>query len=121
MPLLHGKLNILRMDGKSRAKIIKVPHTIEIEKAFLFLGRYLVYYLNHDQLDSILITRAITRPCSSQQIYIECLNYDDEQLGTCTGKKIQKTRHKQKPCVFTNCITESNLNSRYPYKEFSTA
>lgn len=109
------------MDGKSRAKIIKVPHTIENEKAFLSLGRYLVYYLNHDQLDSILITRAITRPCSSQQIYIECLNYDDEQLGTCTGKKIQKTRHKQKPCVFTNCITESNLNSRYPYKEFSTA
>ena len=97
MPLLHGKLNILRMDGKSRAKIIKVPHTIENEKAFLSLGRYLVCYLNHDQLDSIVITRAITRPCSSQQIYIECLNYDDEQLGTCTGKKFKRQGINKSP------------------------
>lgn len=89
------------MDGKSRAKIIKVPHTIENEKAFLSLGRYLVCYLNHDQLDSILITRAITRPCSSQQIYIECLNYDDEQLGTCTGKKNSKDKALTKAlCVY---------------------
>ena len=91
--IVTWQIEYIKNGWKSRAKIIKVPHTIENEKAFLSLGRYLVYYLNHDQLDSIVITRAITRPCSSQQIYIECLNYDDEQLGTCTGKKIQKTRH----------------------------